>query len=220
MLSSIETALALTLRRRVRLASGRSDGRCGKVAEAIAAELGWGYRWGHLRLKDATICWIHCWNQCDDGTVVDATADQFEERWLGDIVVLASASPLHSNYRSAPPGYFFRTECQSDHLHLLARHRGPDGAQAPDERLVATAADTAAGWAALGASAVHLHSGWSLMAWVGEEAGVLLREAAATDQALASRDLEFALDTTSRQRRIAGHGEWASPEWQEVHRMR
>jgi hypothetical protein len=29
------------IRRQVRLESGRPDGRCGKVAEAIQAELGW-----------------------------------------------------------------------------------------------------------------------------------------------------------------------------------
>jgi hypothetical protein len=47
------------IRRRVRLASGRPDGRCGKVSEEIEAELGWAYRWGHLRLLDGGICWIH-----------------------------------------------------------------------------------------------------------------------------------------------------------------
>jgi hypothetical protein len=97
------------IRRRVRLESGRPDGRCGKVAEAIAAELGWAYRWGHLRLLDGGICWIHCWNQLPDGTIVDATADQFEERWLSDVVVLSPDDPLHAHYRAAPPGHLFRT---------------------------------------------------------------------------------------------------------------
>ena len=44
------------IRRHVRLESGRPDGRCGKVVEAIQAELGWAYRWGHLRLLDGGIC--------------------------------------------------------------------------------------------------------------------------------------------------------------------
>jgi hypothetical protein len=39
--SSAELEKAYAIRRRVRLESGRPDGRCGKVAEAIEAELGW-----------------------------------------------------------------------------------------------------------------------------------------------------------------------------------
>jgi len=95
--SDLERARAIC--RRVRLASGRPDGRCGKVAKAIAADLGWAYRWGHLRLLDGGFCWIHCWNQLADGTVVDTTADQFEERWLGGVAVLQPGDPLHANYR-------------------------------------------------------------------------------------------------------------------------
>lgn len=75
MIATADLDEARAIRRRVRLASGRPDGRCGKVAEAIAAELGWAYRWGHLRLLDGEICGIHCWNQLPDGRVVDATAD-------------------------------------------------------------------------------------------------------------------------------------------------
>src|ERR671932_709523 len=89
MIGSADLEQVRAIRRRVRLASGRPDGRCGKVAEAIQAELGWAYRWGHLRLLDGGICWIHCWNELPDGTVVDATADQFEERGLGDVAVLS-----------------------------------------------------------------------------------------------------------------------------------
>src|ERR671939_8951 len=149
------------MRRQVRLASGRPDGRCGQVAEALQTEVGWAYRWGHLRLLDDGICWIHCWNQLPDGTVVDATADQFEERWLGDVVVLPPGDPRQAHYRPAPPGHLFRTG--------------------------------RAGWAALGARAVQVHSGWQLPAWIGQEAGERLRAAEAAGQALPSRELEFAL---------------------------
>jgi hypothetical protein len=45
------------IRQRVRLESMRPDGRCGKVSEAIEAELGRTYRWGHLRLLDGTVSW-------------------------------------------------------------------------------------------------------------------------------------------------------------------
>lgn len=88
------------IRRQVRLASGRPDGRCAQVAAALQTELGWAYRWGHLRLLDGGLCWIHCWNQWPDGTVVDATADQFEDRWLGDVAVLPPGDPRHVH--SAP----------------------------------------------------------------------------------------------------------------------
>src|SRR5919198_2776811 len=91
-----ELPKAHAIRRRVRLESGRPDGRCGKVAEAIAAELGWAYPWGHLRLLDGGICWIHCWNQLPDGIIVDATADQFEERGLSDVAVLSPSDPLQA----------------------------------------------------------------------------------------------------------------------------
>jgi hypothetical protein len=206
------------IRRRVRLASGRPDGRCGKVAEAIQAELGWAYRWGHLRLLDGGICWIHCWNQLPDGTVVDATADQFEERWLGDVAVLSPGDPLHPCYRSAPPGHLFWT-VGAGRRRLLARRAGSDGQFEPDEEELATAPDTRRGWIELGARAVEVHSGCrGLPEAIGREAGDRLRKAAASGQPLPSRELEFALDAAAHERRIASHGEWTSPEWREGQR--
>lgn len=215
--SDIEQACAI--RRRVRLASGRPDGCCGKVAEAIAAELGWTYRWGHLRLLDGGACWIHCWNQMPDGTVVDATADQFEERWLGDVVTLPADAPLHANYRPAPPGHLFRVVRLDRQLQLLARDARSPGLFEMDERELATAADSADGWAALGSRAVQIHSGWKLPSWISQEAGERLRQAATAGRALPSRDLEFALDAATQHRRSVSHGEWTSPEWRETHKV-
>jgi hypothetical protein len=206
------------IRRRVRLASGRPDGRCGKVAEAIEEEMGWAYRWGHLRLLDGGICWIHCWNQHSDGTVIDATADQFEERWLGDVVMLSPGDPLHARYRSAPPAHLFRTVRAGRRCRLLARRAGADGQFEPVEEERATAPDAPRGWIELGARAVEVHSGWRLPEWIGRESGDRLREAAASGQPLPSRELEFALDAAARRRRIASHGEWTSPEWRESQR--
>ena len=189
--------------------------RCGKVAEAIAAELGWAYRWGHLRLLDGGTCWIHCWNQLPDGTIVDATADQFEERWLGDVVVLSPSDALHTYYRSAPPGHRFRAVREDHGLRLLARRAGPDGQFEPVEDELASAPDTRQGWTKLGARAVELHSGWQLPEWIAQEAGERLREAAAAGRPLPSRELEFALDAADGRRRMTSHGEWTSPEWRE-----
>jgi hypothetical protein len=211
--ADIERARAI--RRRVRLASGRPDGRCGKVAEAIQAELGWAYRWGHLRLLDGGICWIHCWNQFQDGSIVDATADQFEERWQGDVAVLSSDHPMHACYRSAPPGHLFRTVWDGTCRRLVSRRAGSDGQFEADEAEVAMAPDTPQGWIELGARAVEIHSGWRLPDCIGHEAGDRLGEAEASGQPLPSRELEFALDAAARARRIATHGEWTSPEWQE-----
>jgi hypothetical protein len=205
----------LAIRSRVRRDSGRPDGRCGKVAEAIQAELGWAYRWGHLRLLDGGICWIHCWNQLPDGTVVDATADQFEERWLGDVVVLSPGDPLHSHYRSAPPGHLFWAARAGPRIRLLARRAGPNAQFEPGEAELATAPETDQGWSELGARAVEVHCGWRLPAWIACEAGERLREAEASGQPLPSRELEFALDADDRRRRVASHREWTSPEWQE-----
>jgi hypothetical protein len=219
-ISSAELAKARAIRRHVRLESGRPDGRCGKVAEAIEAELGWSYRWGHLRLLDGGICWIHCWNQLPDGTIVDATADQFEERWLGDMSVLPPGDPLQAYYRPAPPGHLFWTVRTGRQRRLLARRARADGEFEPVEEELATAPATQAGWAELGARAVQVHSGWQLPAWIGREAGDRLREADTAGQALPSRQLEFALDAAARQRRIARHGEWKSPEWREAQQSR
>jgi hypothetical protein len=213
--TAAEIEQAAAIRRRVRLASGRPDGRCGKVAEAIAAELGWTYRWGHLRLLDGGICWIHCWNQLPDGAIVDATADQFEERWLGAVVVLPVGDARHANYRPAPPGHLFRVVRSEHRLRLLARRGLVQGQFDPAEQELAAAPDTARGWAELGARAVQVHSGWPLPAWINQEAGERLRAAEAAGLALPSRELEFALDAAAQQRRNRSHGEWTSPEWRE-----
>jgi hypothetical protein len=188
------------------------------VAEAIRDELGYAYRWGHLRLLDGGVCWIHCWNQLPDGTIVDATADQFEERWLGGdrgVAVLTPRHASHPNYRAAPPGHLFRTVLAAGRRRLLARRGTSGGTFGADEQEVASAPDTEHGWTALGVYAVQVHSGWALPDWIGSEAGVRLREAEAAGEVLASREFEFALDAAAHRRRIAGHAEWSSPEWRE-----
>lgn len=101
-------ATLLAIRRRVRFADGRPyDARCSNVAAALEAQFGWKRVWGRLRLLDGRVCWQHCWNHLADGRLLDATADQFESRWLGDVVVLEADSPHANAYQPAPAGWTF-----------------------------------------------------------------------------------------------------------------
>ena len=119
--TAIDKKAILTLRRRVRFQDGRPyDARCSKVAAALEAQFGWPRRWGHLRLLDARVCWQHCWNQLADGRILDATADQFESRWLGDLIVL-EASELHATaYQPVSPPWTFTLREQEDTIELDA----------------------------------------------------------------------------------------------------
>jgi len=91
----IDRKAILTLRQRLRFQDSRPyDARCSKVAAALEAQFGWPRKFGHPRLLDARVCWQHCWNQLADGRLLDATADQFESRWLGDLVVLEASDPI------------------------------------------------------------------------------------------------------------------------------
>lgn len=96
------------IRGEVRRKGGRpNDGRCGDVTAALEAEFGWQGQYGYLRLLDDTVSWVHCWNRLADGTIVDATADQFQGLWLGDGVTVDPSSPMSANYRHAPRQWEF-----------------------------------------------------------------------------------------------------------------
>lgn len=109
-----------SLRQEVRLTAGCLDGRCGAVSQALQDELGLLQRWGHLRLLDGAVCWLHCWNETADGSIVDATADQFEALFPGDILVLEPGDPLAGRYLASPPGRSFDVqECAGGRLELF-----------------------------------------------------------------------------------------------------
>jgi hypothetical protein len=120
----------LALRRQIRFEDGRPyDARCSKVAAALQTQFGWKREWGRLRLLDGRVCWQHCWNQLADGRLLDATADQFESRWPGDIVLLEVSDPYTAAYQPAPPGWTFTPRKCAAEIELVAIC---DGLAAPD----------------------------------------------------------------------------------------
>src|SRR5579884_1637338 len=122
----------LALRRQIRFEDGRPyDPRCSHVAAALQAQFGWKREWGRLRLLDCRVCWQHCWNRLANGRLLDATADQFESRWLGDIVVLEASDPHTAAYQPAPPGWTFAPrECAAG-IELVATRDGRAAPAAP-----------------------------------------------------------------------------------------
>lgn len=84
-------------------------------------------RWGRLRLLNARVCWQHCWNQFADGRILDAIADQFESRWLSDIVVLAADDPHAVAYQPEPSMWTFTLQEQETTIELVAVRDGAEG---------------------------------------------------------------------------------------------
>lgn len=122
---TIDRKAILTLRRQVRFQDSRPyDARCSKVATALEAQFRWKRRWERLRLLDTRVCWQHCWNQLADGRILDATADQFESRWLGDIVVLEASDPYAKAYQPEPPGWTFTLRERATGIELDAVQDG------------------------------------------------------------------------------------------------
>ena len=109
----------LAVRSAVRLKDGRpNDGRCGHVSEALEAEFGWQRRCGYLLLLDSLISWVHCWNVRDDGSIVDATADQFQDQWLGgDVITIRLGDPYHDHYRLRAPEWLITIDPSGPMLH-------------------------------------------------------------------------------------------------------
>ncbi|MFL5701472.1 MAG: hypothetical protein ACJ8AG_01435, partial [Ktedonobacteraceae bacterium] len=151
--AAIDRKAILTLRRRVRFQDGRPyDARCRPVAAALEAQFGWPRTFGRLRLLDARVCWQHCWNQLADGCILDATADQFESRWLGDIVMLEASDPHATAYQPAPPWTFNLRE-QEEVIELAAVRAGAEGHDA---------AMPCASWMAAARQVLTMMTGWSL----------------------------------------------------------
>jgi hypothetical protein len=192
-----EEQLIRALRAEVRVRDGRpDDGRCGHVADAICARLGWKKQWGHLLLLDGSVCWVHCWNRRPDGVLVDATADQFEERWPGDILALVPDDPRAAHYLHAPPAWTFRTAgaLGGGGVALFARREGDEHEELLARAESATGADT---WYMLARAALAAMVPWAIdPRWWATPARVL-RARHASGQETTSQELQgvLALET-------------------------
>ena len=200
------------LRGEVRRRDARpNDGRCGNVTAALAKEFGWQGQWGYLKLFDGTVSWVHCWNVLPDGTIVDATADQFQNLWLGDVATIAASSPMAAHYLHAPREWDVRFERRADDadghavrcvfgddVHLLA----PDVPDRP--------------WWSLAAGVLRLITGWELNDVLVDLAARVLRAKAATADSMTSAELTHPLLIASIQH-LGAHGTrpWIAPEFRE-----
>ncbi len=207
--TAIDRKAILTLRRRVRFQDGRPyDARCSKVAAALEAQFGWPRRWGRLRLLDARVGWQHCWNQLADGRILDATADQFESRWLGDIVVLDALDPHATAYQPAPPPWTFTLREQEGVIELAAVR---DGAEGHD------AAMPCASWIAAARQVLTMMTGWSLPDDLVDYVARALRVRALLGESMTSGQLDELLTMYEWAHAAAARGgPWMSSEYAAV----
>src|SRR5437588_3368619 len=180
--AAIDRQAILTLRRQVRFQDGRPyDARCSKVAAALEALFGWKREWGRLRLLDSRVCWQHCWNQLPGGRILDATADQFESRWLGDLVVLDASDPHAAAYQSTPTPWTFTLREQEDAIQLAAAR---DGAEGHNTTM------PCASWMAAARQALLMMTGWSLPEDIIDYAARALRVRALIGETMTSGQLD------------------------------
>jgi len=205
--TAIDKKAILTLRRRVRFQDGRPyDARCRPVAAALEAPFGWPRRFG--RLLDARVCWQHCWNQLADGRILDATADQFESRWLGDIVVLDALDAHATAYQPTPPLWMFTLREQEAVIELAAVR---DGAEGHD------AAMPCASWIAAARQVLTMMTGWSLPDDLVDYVARALRVRALLGESMTSGQLDELLTMYEWAHAAAARGgPWMSSEYAAV----
>ena len=206
--AAIDRKAILTLRRQIRFQDGRPyDPRCSKVAEALEAQFGWKRRSGCLRLLEARVCWQHCWNQLADGRILDATADQFASRWLGDLVLEAS-DPHATAYQPAPPPWTFTLREQEGAIELAAVR---DGAEGHD------AAMPCASWMAAARQVLTMMTGWYLPDDIVDYAARVLRVRAVLGESMTSGQLDELLTMYEWAHAAAARGgPWMAWEYEAV----
>jgi len=207
--AAIDRTAILTLRRRVRFQDGRPyDARCSNVAAALEAQFGWPRQFGRLRLLDARVCWQLCWNQLADGCILDATADQFESRWLGDLVVLEASDPHAKAYQPAPPGWIFSLREQEAVIELDAVR---------DVAREHVAAMSYTSWMAAARQVLAMMTGWSLPEDIIDYAARVLRVRALLGESMTSGQLDELLTIYEGAHAQASRGgPWMSSEYAAV----
>ena len=206
--AAIDRQAILTLRKQVRFQDGRPyDARCSKVAAALEAQFGWKREWGRLRLLDSRVCWQHCWNQLPGGRILDATADQFEARWLGDIVVLEDSDPHASAYQATPRGWTFTLREQEAVIELNAVR---------DDIREHTAAMPCADWMTAARQVLLIMTGWSLPEDIIDYVARALRVRALLGETMTSGQLDELLAMYEWAHAAAARGPWMSSEYAAV----
>ena len=207
--AAIDRQAILTLRRQVRFQDGRPyDARCLKVAAALAALFGWKRERGRLRLLDSRVRWQHCWNQLPGGRILDATADQFESRWLGDLVVLDASDPRAAAYQPAPAPWMFTLREQEGVVELVA---GQDGAEEHDTTL------SCASWMVAARQVLTMMTGWSLPEDIIDYTARALRVRALLAESMTSGQLDELLAMYEWANAAAARGgPWMSSEYAAV----
>ena len=202
----IDRQAILALRREIRFQDGRPyDARCSKVAEALHTRFGWEREWGRLRLLDSRVCWQHCWNRLADDRLLDATVDQFESRWLGDLVVLEADSPHAASYQPTPPGWTFT---------LWERAAGIDIDAKRSDASEQEATISSTNWMDVAEQVLLLMTGWSLPDDLVDYTARVLRVRALLHQSITSGELDGLLTLYEFAHAAAARGEpWMSSEY-------
>ncbi|GAB3400829.1 hypothetical protein GCM10027569_05140 [Flindersiella endophytica] len=173
------------VRRAVRLADARpNDGRCGNVVSALSAEFGWAGENGYLQLLDGTVSWVHCWNRLPDGTIVDATADQYQELWLGNVVALPPDDPLAGHYLNAPGTWSLVFERSAEGLGVVCTS---------GDRVRTVRSSLPRPWVSLARDVLLVVTGWELPDELVEVAARALRAKASTGSEWSSEELVHVL---------------------------
>lgn len=192
----------LELRAEVRLRDCRpNDGRCGHVSDALEAEFGWRRQCGYLLLLDSMISWVHCWNVRTDGTVVDATADQFQDSWLGELITVAPGDPYHDHYRPRAPEWMVTVDPAVPSLHC----------RSGDDSQLIIGDDPGRPWFGLARSFLLLLTGCVVHDHVTDLAARVLRAHAGATEPASSLDLLHPLVIQS----VRLSKPWIAPEFRD-----
>ncbi len=188
-----------------------NDGRCGNVTKALEAEFGWPGQSGYLRLLDGSVSWVHCWNRLDDGTIVDATADQYQGLWLGDVVILDGSNPMAANYLHVPRRWELHFDRDANTGQIQQMRCVSD-----DEVQIIVPDDRGKPWLSLTRGVLTLVTGWDVNDDLVGLAARALRGKASLADSLSSSDLTTPLILASIQH-IAKHSlpPWIAAEFRE-----